>query len=136
MSSRVILRITSVILVILLTTTLLKAQTWYDSDWLYRSPVTVSNPGTNFLTDLQVNIILRASNFDFTKSNINGYDLRLTSSDGTTLIPFWIESWISGDTASIWVKVPSIPPSGTTLFLYYGNTQATSISSGLVSRHI
>ena len=56
-------------------------------------------------------------------------DIRLTSSDGTTLIPFWIESWVYPTSATIWVKVPSIPISGTTVYVYYGNGSPTIPSS-------
>jgi hypothetical protein len=130
-ASGMILRLGAVLLINFLTSQFLGAQAWIpDPGWSYRSPVTVSNPGTATLTNLQVKITLTTSNFDFTKPNSNGSDIRLTESDGVTQIPFWIESWISGSSASIWVKVPSIPPAGTTLFLYYGNAGATSLSSG------
>ena len=55
----------------------------------------------------------------------------MTGNDGTTLIPFWIESWnASTRTASIWINVPTIPSAGTTLYLYYGNPAATTASNG------
>lgn len=126
-SSGIVLRISSFVLFLFLTTSTLVAQPWY-TGWLYRSPITVSNPGTTDLTNFQVNIKLTASNFDFAKANSDGSDIRLTSSDGTTLIPFWIESWVSNTSASIWVKVPTIPTAGTTLFFYYGNSGATTSS--------
>jgi hypothetical protein len=48
--------------------------------------------------------------------------LRVTGSDEVTKIPFWIENWdATATSASIWVKVPSIPSGGTTIYLYYGN---------------
>ena len=118
-------RILTVILAGLLTTQFLAAQGWYSADWQYRMPVTVANPGSTYLSGFQVQIDLTGGtggNFDFTKAEADGSDIRLTSSNGTTLIPFWLEEWdaING-TASIWVKVPGIPTTETTVYLYYGN---------------
>ena len=52
-------------------------------------------------------------------------------STGTTLLPFWIESWTQGVSASVWVRIPSLASGGTTtLYLYFGNPAAASASSG------
>jgi hypothetical protein len=43
---------------------------------------------------------------------------------------YWIESGINTTTTKIWVKVPSIPASSSkTIYVYYGNPSATSLSS-------
>ena len=92
---------------------------WFDPDWSYRRPVTISNPCGEEATDYQVQVTLD-STFDFSKALADGSDLRVTDGNGVTLIPFWIEEWDPGnETASIWVKVPSIPTTGTTIYLYY-----------------
>lgn len=59
-------------------------------------------------------------------------DIRWTEEDGTTLLDYWIEDVVSGDYAVFWVKVPSIPadPGTAVVLMYYGNPDATSISSG------
>lgn len=129
-SSGITFRISSVLVVIFFISTSLAAQTWYNPSWLYRIPVTVTNPGVTSLTNFQVKINLDPSNFDFAKARNDGGDIRLTSGNGDTPIDFWVESWIQGSSASIWVKVPSLPAAGTTLFIYYGNSSATSLSSG------
>lgn len=134
-SGRVLKVLTAIVLTGLLTTQFLSAQGWYDGNWLYRSPVTVSNPEGTVLSDFQVKITLTGGtlgNFDFAKARSDGRDILLTSGDGTTLIPFWIESWVPSTSATIWVKVPSVPasPATTSVFLYYGNSSATSIANG------
>ena len=97
------------------------AQEWYDTGWPYRRAIDVSNPCGEETTDYQVQIMLDSS-FDFSKALSDGSDLRVTDSDGVTIIPFWIEAWdATSQTASIWVKVPLIPTAGTTIYLYYGN---------------
>ena len=103
---------------------------WYNANWQYRNSVAVSNPGGTTLTDFQVKILLDGT-FDFNKAKTDGGDIRFTSADGVTLISYWIESWNkAGAQATIWVKVPSIPASGTTILMYYGNSQASSVSNG------
>ena len=101
-----------------------------DSGWQYRESVEISNPGGTALTDFQVQVGLNEA-FDFSKTNSDGSDIRFTSGDGSSMIPYWIEIWSpSADTASIWVKVPTIPVSGTTIYMYYGNSAATGASDG------
>ena len=59
-------------------------------------------------------------------------DIRFTDSDGTTLINYWLESETDSTSATFWVKIPSIPaaPSTATIYMYYGNSAATSASNG------
>ena len=97
------------------------------SGWSYRRKITITNNSSNDLTDYQVAIDLDSSNFDFSKANSDGSDIRFTDSDGETLLSYWIESWDSANSkAKIWVKVPSIPASGSVdIYMYYGNSSAT-----------
>ena len=96
-------------------------QDWYDTDWQYRRPVTVSNPGAVSLLDFQVLIELDGS-FDFAKANADGSDIRVTADDQVTPLPFWIESWdVPGTAAKVWVKLPELPVAGATIYIYYGN---------------
>ena len=53
---------------------------------------------------------------------------RFTTSDGTTLLPYWIESWCS-PAATIWIRNP-VAAGSTAIYLYYGNAGATSASNG------
>jgi hypothetical protein len=104
--------------------------TWYNSAWGYRNAITVTNGSGGALTNFQINVKL-SSGFPFSSANANGSDVLFTASDGVTLIPFWLETWNPGlSTASLWVNVPSIPTAGTTIYLYYGNPSASSLSSG------
>jgi len=106
------------------------AQFWGDPLWGYRRAVAVSNPAGVALTGYAVRVDLDGS-FDFGRANADGSDLRVTAGDETTLVPFWIEKWDSAAmAASIWVQVPSLPVEGTTVYLYYGNSVATSTSDG------
>lgn len=62
-------------------------------------------------------------------------DIRFTTSNGTTLLHYWIESYVSGNYADIWVETDTIAQmTGTSehthFYMYYGNGAATAISSG------
>src|SRR5271157_507514 len=101
------------------------AQSWYNAAWLYRDAVTISNAGSSALTSYQVQITLNSS-FNFAQAKSDGSDLLVTAADGVTVIPSWTETWNpSSQQASIWVKVPTIPVGGTTVYLYYGNPSAS-----------
>ncbi|UOA10209.1 DUF2341 domain-containing protein [Methylobacter sp. S3L5C] len=103
---------------------------WLDPAWNSRSAVTVVNPSGTDLSNFQVHVILD-NTFDFTKANNDGSDVRFTTSDGFTLVPFWVETWDAvNHKASVWVKAPTVPTAGTTLYMYYGNFVTTSASNG------
>jgi hypothetical protein len=123
---RKVFRLLTILLTGLLTVQNLSAQGWYDNGWSYRQAVTVPNPAGADLTNYQVKVSLSSGvNFDFSKVLSDGSDFRLTASDGTTLIPFCIEELTPGTSATIWVKLPLLPASGTTVYLYFGNAAPT-----------
>ncbi|MFI5371238.1 MAG: DUF2341 domain-containing protein [Candidatus Eisenbacteria bacterium] len=102
---------------------------WLDPAWTYRRAVTVSNPG-QALAGYQVRIDLDAS-FDFSRANPDGSDLRVTATDAQTPLPYWVEAWDpAGQKGTVWVKVPSVSAGASTVYLYYGNSAASSASSG------
>ena len=95
-------------------------QSWYNSSWPYRAPITIDNSLASALTGYQVQVTLGASG-PWSRSSNDGSDLVFTTSDGITQIPYWIEEWTYGVSALIWVKVPALPASGsTTIYMYYG----------------
>lgn len=100
--------------------------------WDYRRPITIDNTAnSNNLTNYQVLVTLdTASLISAGKMKTDCGDIRFTDSDETTLIDYWLESGCNSANTRIWVEVPSIPASGTkTIYLYYGNPNATSTSS-------
>ena len=101
----------------------------------YKRPITIDNSSGAVLTDYQVRIALDGANFDFSKAEPDGDDIRFLDSDDTTLVPYWIESWDGvGLKAVIWVKVPSIPAASTkTILMYYGSSSAGGESNGVTT---
>jgi len=106
---------------------------WWNDFWTYRKPITIDNTGnSNDLTNYQVLVVLNSTNFDFSKANSDGSDIRFIDSDDTTKLNYWIEEWdATAQEAKIWVNVTSIPASSTkTIYMYYGNPSASSESNG------
>jgi len=104
------------------------------SGWGYRQEFNISNTAGD-LTNYQVKLDLNSSNVgsNFNWSN-NGSDIRFTNSTDD-LLNFWIESWnSSSQEATIWVNVTSLPNNtNTTIYMYYGNSEAGSVSNGTVT---
>lgn len=106
---------------------------WYEETWKFRKLITVDNSYYNSgLSDYQIKIVLNTNNFDFTKAQPNGADLRFTQSDGRTSLNYWVETYnSSAQEANIWVKIPLITASSSTkIYMYYGNSTASNSSSG------
>jgi len=105
------------------------------SGWSYRKAMTIAG-STSDLTDYQVRVVVhRTAGTDagenvYLGTNVNAdySDLRFTTT-GNALLPYWIESSTAGS-AVVWVNVPSIPTTGTQLYLYYGNSGAAPVSDG------
>ncbi|MCK4757050.1 MAG: DUF2341 domain-containing protein [Thermoplasmata archaeon] len=93
--------------------------------WKFKKALTISGSASPLINH-QVRIDLDAGNFDFAKAGPNGEDIRFYDDTGTKL-DYWIADWSAGS-ATVWVEVPSIPTSGTTVYMYYGNLGAVSES--------
>jgi len=57
-------------------------------------------------------------------------DIRFTTSDGETLLDYWIEKGADSSSATIWVEFDSIGTNATTFYMYYGNAGASAVSDG------
>ena len=91
------------------------------SGYTYRIKITVTNPADRY------KISLTSGELDFAKAEADGEDIRLTLSDGTTLVDYWFETYdSSAQTADIWIEDTS---NDTTLYLYYGDSSASYVSN-------
>lgn len=102
---------------------------WWDEMWYYRKAVSVENSDTD-ITNQYIKITLdTASLISANKMKPNCDDIRVTNINGQLLTHF-----IDGNssftcntnTTSIYVLVDSIPSSGSTIYIYYGNSLATN----------
>lgn len=112
---------------------------WYNPSWLYRQPITVDNTAnaTSALAYYQVGISLTGAAY----TSINAHakadrsDIRVTDSDGVTLLNFALEGNDTVNSAVyLLVKVPRVAAAASsTIYVYYGNAAATSVSSYAVT---
>jgi len=107
------------------------ASAWWSCDWDYRFPVNINRPPGTPAYDYQVRVDLTAASvpaqFDW---SLQGSDLRVIDQDDLTEINFFIEQWnATAMTAVIWVRVPTLPPAGRTLYFYFGALPGTPSAS-------
>ena len=95
----------------------------YKSMWKYKRPITITNSGSA-LSNFQICIDVPYDD----DMNLDFSDIRFRDANGVDL-PYWIESYTAGSSATVWVKVTSIPNGTSTIYMYYGNPHATSASS-------
>ncbi len=93
--------------------------TWWSTTWLYRVPVTVTNPPSiDGYPHREVVSFLPGMQADFS-------DVRFVTDDGTVL-DYWKETYTASDSAAIWVNLPA---GATSIWMYYGNAAATDTGS-------
>ncbi|MEM3043052.1 MAG: DUF2341 domain-containing protein, partial [Thermoplasmata archaeon] len=105
---------------------------WWNLQWLFRRPVTISNTaGSQELSKYQVLIKVTYDSdmkSDFSDLRFVRYD---SSSDQHIELPYYLEKKVDGIGANFTVRVDKIPrASETTIYMYYGNPAASSNSSG------
>jgi hypothetical protein len=55
-----------------------------------------------------------------------GGDLRFTDAGGLTLLPHEIDQWNTNGVSSVWVQVPALSGTNTSIWAYWGNSAATN----------
>lgn len=94
--------------------------------YLFYKPISISGTevqGTH--TDFPVLISLTDSDLSSFARN-DGFDIVFTTSTtSTTILDHQLETFNSGTgELVVWVKVPSLPDAGTTIYMFYGNSSA------------
>jgi len=107
--------------------------------WTYRKSHTI-NPASGAGTGYQIPITAHyASGTDSgadvylnAHSRTDFNDVRFTSSDGTTLLDYWMEQVSSGSSAKFWVEIrDDLSSSSVTIYIYYGKVDAANMSNGV-----
>jgi hypothetical protein len=113
------------------------ASTWYR----VRHNITGSSAGAQANYQVSITIVngsgVSGGNVYYTThvSQLDFDDVRFTWYNSTSgqeqAIPYWREAVYEGANATFWVKVPEIPasPASATIYVYYGNSTATTASS-------
>ncbi len=110
-----------------------QAAAWFDESYQYRKAVAITNSSGSNLTDFQSSFTLdTAALVTAGKMQSDCDDIRITDVNGQ-ILPFWIEENNPGCNQSatvVWTKVPSIPTSGATVYVYYGNPNSANAQKG------
>ena len=102
---------------------------WWDTDWLNRKRITFDNSGqSENLTNFPVLVKLDSANFDYSKTQAGGIDIRFVDADDATVLDYEIEFWDDPNTSYIWVRVPQIQGSSASDFIYIYYNNSTVIS--------
>ena len=100
---------------------------WYDQSFTKRKKITITDTSGSAHTDVPVELSV-AYDADM-QTDFN--DLRFTDSSGTTSIDHWIQSYVDSDSSTVWVRVPSLPASGSTyIYMYYSSSTAPDAGVG------
>lgn len=107
------------------------------SGFKYRKTITASR-SAGFVTNYPMRFSMGLSPYNSGDISVVGAksdfsDIRVTKADGTTLLPYWIET-IDNVTpttkAYIWINFDYIPAGGELFYVYWGKSDATSLSDG------
>jgi hypothetical protein len=116
----------------------LDAASWYSWSWLYRKGHVIGNAagaGTNYQMKITVYYGAGADSagsvYLNNKCNTDFSDIRFLAADNTTVLDYWLESKTDSNNAIFWVEVQDdITTNPTNIYVYYGNSGATSASNG------
>jgi hypothetical protein len=114
------------------TATVADTSLWKFSKDLYLNTSSTGAAVSGTVVNFPVLVRLTAGNFDFSRANADGSDLRFTKSNGAP-VPYEIERWdASQGSAEIWVKVDTVYGNNSMQYMtmYWGNPAAASASYG------
>lgn len=106
---------------------------WFNDLWQYRQKVTLGTVTTELVGyQVQLTGINTQALYNAGKLQANCEDLRFTDIDGK-LLEYWVEdkgvTCQNSTSTDIWVKTTRLAVGGTTLYMYYGNSTASSYQS-------
>ncbi|MDY6834251.1 MAG: DUF2341 domain-containing protein [Chloroflexota bacterium] len=106
---------------------------------VYELPISLSGDGVDEWIDHPV--VIEIADADALANIAQGNDLRFYTTQSSSPygadgvgeddspLDYWLEDF-SDTNMTVWVKVPSIPPEGTQIYMYYGNTFSKPKSDG------
>lgn len=120
-------------LVILITKNPKKTDAWFNDSWRYRKKIPITYTGSENLTEYQVLVedLDTATLVTAGKLQSDCDDLRFTSRTGIVFDYYIVPKTCNTSATDIWVKTDSINASNTDIYLYYGNSAATSYQNEL-----
>lgn len=106
------------------------ARAWWNCNWTSRVPIAVAAPASaqsNYLLE----VMLTAAQLPGYNWSLQDADVRVVDQDDTTPLTFFVQPRAAGtQVLRLWVLFPSLAAAPRTIYLYYGNSSASSISNG------
>jgi flagellin-like protein len=109
------------------------------SGWNFRKSHIIDGSASTAGTEYQIRLLTHYGTGTDNEENIylgnkaktDFGDVRFVQSDKHTLLSYWLENKVDGVTATFWVKIAgNLTAQSQTIYVYYGNNQATSESNG------
>ncbi len=103
------------------------------SAWQYKESMSINNVNEEAFVDFQIPVDINKNHLGFWQNcRVDGADVRFIDSDDSSLLSYYQEYFdYDNQEARFWVKVPDLSNlSNKTIYLYYGNAAAASLSSG------
>lgn len=101
------------------------------NDYRYLREIAITNNIAQDLVGYQVSTTLDTQSLiSAGKMQSDCDDIRLFESDGTTSIPYWIESGCNTNSTIIWMKTSLSSSASKYVYMFYGNGDSSSASDG------
>jgi hypothetical protein len=100
--------------------------------WTYVMPITITNNTATQVVNYQAQLSINTQALiGASQMQSAGQDMRFGKEcSGTTLFNYWIESGINTTNTVVWVKLDTLPASGSrTFYMYFGNSSAAAVSA-------
>jgi hypothetical protein len=100
---------------------------WWNSSFIFKRKLTIEQELIDAdLTNFTIAVELNSSNFNFTRIQADGDDVRFVNSAEATELPYELE-FINSTHAVYWVLIPTIDDAvDTDIYMYYGHSGATA----------
>lgn len=123
-----VILLSSIVLVYKLIPSKFANAAWFNDSWSYRKSIALTDSASNNSTNYTVQLSIdTATLITATKLSSSCQDLRFTDIYGNLLKHF--TSNCNSATSAIFVLLESMPASGTTIYMYYGNPGAADASN-------
>jgi hypothetical protein len=102
---------------------------WWDSSYLYRMQINISNYHAND-SNVPINISFTSSQINYSRFNLTGNDIRFVNGTNGIELSYWVEKWNTSGTSNVWVKLPYLANNtNATIYMYYGNSSVQTSGS-------
>ena len=122
MKKKLILVIAAIFFVLIFFVSIMSTAAWWNSDWNHRKEISISHTNTSGATLTNYPAFINVSKEPSMQSDFD--DIRFIDNSGN-LMYFELENY-TASYGLYWVNITSLPNSGQTIWLYYGNDTVSS----------